>query len=54
MSHLIKVKIAMSSRSLQATAVHYTVDVTLQYRYPPAEFSQSHSFAVSGGFMRFV
>lgn len=34
---------------LQATAVHYTVLVILQYRYPPAEFSHTNSFAVSGG-----
>lgn len=54
MSHLIKVKIAMQSRSLQASIVHYTVDVTLQYRFPPLEFSHSHSFTVSGGFMLFV
>lgn len=40
---------AFSPGCLQATAVHYTVHVTLQYRYPPAEFSHSNSFAVSGG-----
>lgn len=50
----MKLFIHFSPGSLQATAVHYTVHVTLQYRYPPAEFSHSNSFAVSGGFMRFV